>query len=64
MAERLFCDKCNSFKDGFVYANRFNSTKFCSECGTSLEYKEFREVNQEDETGSIWQAITNAIMRL
>lgn len=64
MAKRLFCDKCNSFKNGFVYANRFNSTKFCSECGTALEYKEFREVKQEDETGFIWQAITNAIMKL
>lgn len=63
-AKRLFCDKCNSFKTEFIYANRFNSTKFCSKCRTALRYKEFREENQEDKADSIWQAITDAIMRL
>jgi hypothetical protein len=41
--KKLFCPKCNCFKDNFVYANKYNSSKFCSDCGTYLGMKEFEE---------------------
>ena len=61
---KLFCKKCNDFKNNFIYANKFNSTKFCEVCGTALELKEYEEEFIEDKNDFIFQSISNAFMKL
>ena len=62
--KKLFCSKCNSFKNAFVYANRFNSQKFCPDCLTALEEIGFDEEAGEKAADWIAEAIANAIMKM
>ena len=61
---KLFCSKCNEYKSDFSYANAFNSTKFCTFCGTALELKEYIEDQKECKHDWIAETIANAIMRM
>lgn len=63
--KKLFCPKCNCFKDNFVYANKYNSSKFCPDCGTYLDMKEFEEQNiAEHPYAFIGEALYNAVKKL
>lgn len=63
--KKLFCNKCKKFKENFIYANPYNSTKFCFNCFTAMEMCEYQEIcKNEENTDFIEQAIKNAIFKM
>lgn len=63
--KKLYCAKCNDFKDNYMFANSYNSTKFCVDCGTALSMKEYEEPEKsENPYAFIDVAITNALSKM
>ena len=62
--KKLFCSKCKEVKDNFIYANKFNSTKFCPNCHAALEERnvENEEINSND--SFIYEALHNAVNKM
>lgn len=62
---KLYCSKCKEFKDNYMFANSCKSTKFCTDCGTVLNLKEYEEPEKsENPYAFIDVAITNALSKM
>ena len=62
---KLYCPKCQEFKDNYMFANPYNSTKFCTDCGTVLNLKEYEEPEKsENPYAFIDVAITNVLSKM
>ena len=63
--QKLYCPKCKGFKDNYMFANPYNSTKFCVDCGVALEMKECEKPEKsENPYAFIDIAITNALNKM
>ena len=63
--KKLYCAKCRDFKDNYMFANPYNSTKFCTDCGVALDMKEYEEPEKpENSYAFINAAITNALNKM
>ena len=62
---KLYCSKCKEFKDIYMFANSYNSTKFCTDCGTVLNLKEYKEPEKsENPYAFIDIVITNTLSKM
>ena len=63
--QKLYCSKCQEYKDNYMFANPYNSTKFCADCGVVLDMKEYKEPEKsENPYAFIDVAITNALNKM
>lgn len=61
----LHCPKCKENKVDFIYANKYNSTKFCLDCGTALDTNEvFEDMENQRRDDWIYEIIRNAILKM
>ena len=61
----LHCPKCKENKADFIYANKYNSTKFCPDCGTALDTNEvFEDMENQRRDDWIYEIIRNAILKM
>lgn len=62
----FYCPKCKEQKDGFMYANPYNSTKFCCDCYTALNEKieSDDELKRKSSYAFIGEALANAIDKM
>jgi NADH pyrophosphatase NudC (nudix superfamily) len=60
----LYCSKCKKFVNSWQYANKYNSTKFCTDCGTALEvrYKDDLTINSDNDW--VYETLRNAIIKM
>ena len=60
----LYCSKCKEFVNSWQYANKYNSTKFCTDCGTALEvrYKDDLTINSDNDW--VYETLRNAIIKM
>ncbi len=68
---KLYCPKCQEYKNNYMFANPYNSTKFCVDCGVALNMKEYEELEKSEDLEKsenpyafIDVAITNAITKM
>lgn len=60
-----YCPKCKEGKINFQYANPYNSTKFCCDCGTALETTNIKPTeNSESSYAFISKGLYNAINKM
>lgn len=65
--KKLYCCKCKEYKNNWQYANPYNSTKFCYDCGVALEEKVVE--NPEPELAEnpysfIFEGLRNAVNKM
>lgn len=60
----LYCSKCKEFVNSWTYANKYNSTKFCTDCGIALEMKYKDELITNSNNDWVYETLRNAIIKM
>lgn len=63
--KKLYCCKCKEYKNNWQYANPYNSTKFCYDCGVALEEKTVEDSELvENPYRFVFEGLHNAVNKM